>query len=479
MKPNIILIMTDQMRGDCMSGAGHPDVSTPYLDTLMQQGVRYTNAYTACPSCIPARAGLFTGMKPEHHGRVGYQDRVRFDYPHTLAGELNKAGYYTQAIGKMHVHPQRNNMGFQHVILHDGALLANRYTDVPFWENQDECDDYFHFLRCEKGADANIDDGGVECNSWLARPWLHEEKYHPTNWVTHEAIDFLRRRDTDQPFFLFLSYVRPHPPFDAPQCFFDMYDENTLQPPAIGSWENRDALQRNGRIYDSDTGPLDEKMLRKAQKGYYACISHVDNQIGRFLMAMDRYKLRDNTLIIFASDHGELMGDHYTYRKTRPYQGSVHVPFFISGNWDLFPHRGICEDLVEFSDLMPTILAKAGAEIPDSVDGENLLDENREKRWYIHGEHSGGAIGNQYIVTAEDKFIWYMESGKEQYFRLDTDPNELTDEIENPQYQERIALLRERLTADLTDREEGYVQGGKLKAGRPQTAVLKNCPYIH
>ncbi|MBS5333270.1 MAG: sulfatase-like hydrolase/transferase, partial [Subdoligranulum variabile] len=99
--PNIILLMADQMRGDCLGIAGHPDVKTPFLDALAAEGVRYENAYSACPTCVPARASLYTGMSQEHTGRVGYEDLVPWNYTHTLAGELSKAGYYTQCVGKM------------------------------------------------------------------------------------------------------------------------------------------------------------------------------------------------------------------------------------------------------------------------------------------------------------------------------------------------------------------------------------------
>lgn len=471
-RPNIVLIMTDQMRGDCMSGAGHPDVQTPYLDTLMKNGRYYPNAYSACPSCVPARTGLLTGMMPSHHGRVGYEDRVEFNYPYTLAGQLTKAGYYTKAVGKLHVHPQRNYVGFHSVTLHDGHLGANRNVELPFWEMQDQCDDYFHYLKNELGADADLDTLGIDVNSWLTRPWMYEEKYHPTNWVTSEGIDFLRRRDPNMPFFLYLSYVRPHPPFDAPQCFFDMYDENSFREPAVGTWEKQEALYEKGRIIDSDTGPIDERMLRRAKRGYYACITHMDNQIGRFLMALERYRLRENTLIIFVSDHGELLGDHYMYRKIRPYQGSIRIPFFISGADSLCGEKGICQDLVELCDVMPTILNTAGAEIPENVDGENLWDEKREKRTYIHGEHAaenfGSYLGNQYIVTKEDKYIWYMESGEEQYFRIKEDPEELTNLIEDTEYQVRIQYLRDLLIAELEERGSGYVKDGKLQKGVEQ-----------
>ena len=114
-KPNIVFIMTDQLRADCLGYAGHPDVKTPYLDTLAARGVVFDHAYSACPSCIAARAALHTGMEQSHHGRVGYEDNIPWNYEHTMAGELSKAGYYTQCVGKMHVHPLRNYLGFHNV----------------------------------------------------------------------------------------------------------------------------------------------------------------------------------------------------------------------------------------------------------------------------------------------------------------------------------------------------------------------------
>src|SRR5690606_25274638 len=112
---NVVLIMGDQWRGDCLSIDGHPVVQTPFLDELALRGVRFTNAYTATPTCIPARAGLMTGLAPQNHGRVGYQDGVPWTYPTTLAGEFTRQGYQTQAVGKLHAWPVRNRLGFENV----------------------------------------------------------------------------------------------------------------------------------------------------------------------------------------------------------------------------------------------------------------------------------------------------------------------------------------------------------------------------
>lgn len=471
-RKNIVLLMTDQLRGDCMGCAGHPDVRTPYLDTLASKGVRFENAYSACPSCVPARAALHTGLTQESHRRVGYADGIRWEYPHTMAGELTKAGYYTQCVGKMHVDPLRNYLGFCHVELHDGYLHYYRDPEIPYRENQKQADDYFHWLKQEKGIDCDVTDTGLECNSWVARPWIYEEKYHPTNWVTDRSIDFLRRRDPDMPFFLFASYLRPHPPFDAPQCYFDMYRNKELTPPVVGDWCDEEALRARGRIFDSDTGPLDPELVREMQIGYYACITHLDHQIGRLIQTLVENKLYDDTIILFVSDHGELLGDHHLFRKSRAYQGSSRVPFLVSGG-GFRPEKpgSVKTDVVELRDVMPTVLEAAGIQIPDSVEGISLWNTalkdsgTPEVREYLHGEHTLGEASSHWIITKDEKYIWYSQTGEEQYFRIAEDPDELHNLIGSEKAKERVEALRGLLIQELQDREEGFVREGRLVTG--------------
>ena len=493
-QPNILLIMTDQMRGDCLGIAGHPDVKTPYLDTLASQGVWFDNAYSACPSCIAARAALHTGMSQEHHRRVGYQDGIPWRYEHTIAKELSKNGYYTQCVGKMHVHPLRNYLGFHHVELHDGYMGYYRRAVTPYAESQFVADDYFYWLQEQKGAGADLNVSGVECNSWVARPFPYEEKYHPTNWVTDRSIDFLRRRDPDMPFFLMASYVRPHSPFDAPACYFDMYKDKKLEPPHVGNWENENRWKNNPRSYDSIIAPTDPELIRQMQVGYYACITHLDHQIGRLIMALQEQGLYYNTVIMFVSDHGEQLGDHHYFRKSLPYQGSVRVPFLISGNpalTGMVPHS-VCHNVVELRDVMPTILDIAQAEIPDSVDGKSVLpliqpdsressldevgEESTNFREYLHGEHAYGDLSNHYIVTEDEKYCWFSKTGEEQYFDLKKDPHEKKNRIQAPKYQERIARLRSCLIQELKDRPEGFVEDDVLVAGKECPAYIPDIP---
>lgn len=469
-RPNLILLMADQFRGDCLGIDGHPDVQTPHLDALTAEGVRFPNAYSACPSCVPARACLYTGMSQAHARRVGYEDGVSWDYPHTLAGELARAGYYTQCVGKMHVHPLRTNLGFHDVRLHDGYLGAYRRPDIPACEDQRRADDYYWWLRGELGAAADPGDTGIDCNSWVARPWIYEEKYHPTNWAASECLDFLRRRDRSMPFFLMASFVRPHPPLDAPQCYFDLYDHKELAPPWRGDWNFEDRAQQARYSYNAQTSPLDPEALRRMRVGYYACITHLDHQIGRLLTALTEEGLMDNTVILFVSDHGEMLGDHLLFRKAKPFQGSARIPLFLSGPERLVG-RGVRGDLAELRDVMPTLLELAGAPVPGTVDGQSLLHSGA--RPYLHGEHALGEDSMHFIVTPADKFVWYSQTGRELYFDLERDPHETHNAIADPGCVSRADQLRRLLIRELAGREEGYSDGEHLIVGRPPQNVLK------
>lgn len=476
-KPNIILIMCDQYRGDCLSFVNHPDVKTPYLDTLASDGVCFDRAYSACPSCIPARAALLTGRSQEKHGRVGYQDGVDWEYENMLAEVLSKNGYYTQIVGKMHVHPPRLLCGFQGMKLHDGYIGHYRKANTPYWQHQQVSDDYIHWLKDHVGLDADVNGTGVENNSWITHPWIYEERYHPTNWVVDESIRFLETRDRTKPFFLMASFVRPHPPFDPPKSYFDMYYGKSLRQPAKGDWVDSSLCEKDGKIMDSIHGCNDEELRHQAMAGYYACITHIDHQIGRFITALENDETYHDSIIIFTSDHGELLFDNGAFRKVLPYEGSTHIPLiFHIGKKIGKVNPKVSHSLAELRDIMPTILDMANIKIPETVDGlsfkKELLMEEPVNRAYIHGEHSGIVEqANQYIVTQTDKYIWFTQTGVEQYFDLKNDPREEHNLVHDKQSQDRIQELRHLLIQELKDREEGYSDGKQLLVKQP----IKTC----
>ena len=479
-QPNILLLMCDQFRGDCLSFAGHPDVKTPYLDTLAAEGAFFGHAYSSCPSCIPARAALFTGKSQSNHGRVGYEDGIDWNYDHMLAQELSDGGYQTGCIGKMHVHPVRKHCGFQSLRLHDGYLGHYRSSSIPHSQHQTVTDDYLYDLKKVMGPHADVTASGPECNSWITHPWIYDEHLHPTNWVTEESIRFLETRDRTRPFFLMSSYVRPHQPFDAPASYFDLYKDKQLREPAIGDWEDSSNTERFGFIKDSIYGCQDAEQRHNALAGYYACITHVDHQIGRLLTALMESGEYENTVIIFLSDHGELLFDHHLYRKVFPYEGSTHIPLLIRTGKNVCPTTPIRSNtLAELRDILSTILDFAHLPIPEGVDGFSLVPEitgtGHNNRSYLHGEHSfHSRLSNQFIVTETDKYIWYSETGAEEYFHLALDPREQHNAINDPQYQERIDWLRNALIRELDGREEGYSDGVSLRCGYKPVTTLSH-----
>lgn len=485
MKPNILMIMVDQMRFDCLSIAEHPVVETPNLDELALQGVRFTNAYSATPTCVPARAAVLTGMSQRSHGRVGYQERVPYQYPHLLPEEMSQAGYHTQAVGKMHVYPTRNLCGFHNVILHDGYLHHNRMKDTPVRESFDHTDDYLPWLRERLGGHRDLTDIGLDCNaSAMSRPWHLPEEFHPTNWVVTQSIDFLRRRDPSKPFFLKMSFVRPHPPFDPPQAYFDYYMSLDMDEPVIGDWANDLDEFQEGLRPTAGGGNVPKQRLKRARAAYYALIAHIDDQIGRFIQSLIEYQVYNNTVILFVSDHGELLGDHHLLRKSLAYEGSAKIPFILSdpGNQLGLKKGTTCQNVVELRDIMPTLLDAANIEIPKSVEGKSVLPlvKNETSIWreYLHGEHAQGKQSHHFIVNGKEKFIWYSQTGEEQFFNLKEDPYETKNLIDQQAYAHKINTLRQLLIKELEEREEGYSDGTQLIVGKQPQAVLQNSRKI-
>jgi len=474
-RPNIILMFVDQWRGDCLSVEGHPVVHTPYLDKLAFSGARLRRTYSATASCIAARAALFTGQSQTTHGRVGYKDGVPWEYDTTLAGEFTRHGYQTQAVGKMHVYPERSQLGFQNVILHDGFLHFGRKRHQG-WEFKD---DYIPWLRQQLGRDADYFEHGLNCNSTVTRPWDKDEYLHPTNWVIHQSLDFLRRRDPRKPFFLFASFHRPHPPYDPPQWAFDMYIQRDMPEVPVGDWWTIFKDQHNPLLSESQFGKIDPYLLKRARAGYYGHMSHIDHQINRFIEGLPEYGVDpDNTTIMFSSDHGELMGDHHMFRKVYPYEGSVHIPMIVKGARNSgIKSNAVFDQVVELRDVMPTLLDCAGLPIPASVEGQSFLPimrgESVDWRDYIHGEHTRDHQNSlMYLTDGREKYVWMSESGHEQFFDLIEDPQELRDLARVSKHKKRVAMWRKRLIEELTGRPEGFTDGKRLIAGRPVQPVL-------
>jgi arylsulfatase len=469
--PNVVLVCVDQWRGDCLSIDGHPVVHTPHLDELALRGARFSRAYSATPTCVPARMALLTGLSQRTHRRVGYQDGVPFDIETTLPGEFRRHGYQTQAIGKLHYTPTRARLGFDDVLLHDGYLHYGRRRHLAV----ETYDDYLPWLRSQAGQSAVADyfDQGVNCNSYVTRPWDKPESLHPTTWVVTQALSWLYRRDPTAPFFLYLSFHRPHPPFDPPAWAFEQYLHAPQYEPPVGDWSDLYASHREDHSHQAFSARMRPDILQRARAGYYGHMAHIDLQLNRFVESLQEFGLKDNTYICFVSDHGEMLGDHHLFRKGFPYEGSARIPFLLAGPGT---GRGVRRDeIAELRDVMPTLLDCAGLPVPEPVEGRSLLPLARGEdvpgwRPYLHGEHALLGQSLQWITDERYKYVWLSGGGQEQLFDLVEDPCETRDLA--AERTEVIARLRQALVDELRDRPEGYVDGRQLVAGRQPLTLL-------
>ena len=465
-RPNIIFILCDQMRGDCLGADGNSYIRTPNLDHLAARGTRFPHAYSASPSCLPARATFFTGMNQWHTGVLGMgrgQGPVPNDFPHTLAGELRQAGYHTHLVGKGHFNPVRADMGF----------CSREHDESGRLIGKGEKDEYRAWFDREKQRDISPDDHGVDWNSWISRPWHSEEYLHPTAWTMSRAINFLQSRDLNQPFFLNISFARPHSPYVPPAPYFEMYDRGGVPEADVGDWADMHDQPADAVNVNAWRGRRSAEDIRRARVGYYGEISFIDTQIGRLLNWIGRHQpsVIANTMFIFTSDHGDMQGDHHMWRKTYAYEGSARVPFIVvpppaSGNGE----RRVAEEVVELRDVMPTCLDAAGVPIPPTVDGQSLLPLTRETpdQWrpYIHGEHCtcySSEQEMQYVTNGKRKFVWLPRLDVQQFFDLENDPGECRNLVDDPARQDEVEQFRGYLVHELAGRDCGWVEDGQLR----------------
>lgn len=478
-QPNVILIMTDQHRFDYL-GAVDPDIHTPNLDALAADGVRFTNGYSSAPSSTPARAGLLTGQSPWHHGLIGYVPYIAPEYPNQLPQLMTDAGYYSYGIGKMHWHPQRSLRGFAATELDESGRVEDDgfVSDYRQW-----------FARVAPGL--NPDSSHIGWNGHSAKAYPLADTLHPTWWTGERAVRLIENYDQDRPLFLKVSFARPHSPYDPPRRFLDLYEGKTLAAPAAGDWDStystrftHDPLKNP----DAPFGDFGSEYAQRSRKYYAANVSFIDEQIGRIMAALKEKGMYDNSVILFVSDHGDMLGDHYHWRKTYAYEGSSHVPFIVRypKGMKAKVKRGTTRpEPVEIRDILPTFLDAAGADVPDGVDGRSVLDIVRNPKkagWrdMIDIEHYSCYGPNSGYVALTDgkyKYIWFYNKGEEQLFDLASDPYENRDLHDDAAQAPRLEVFRKRMAEHLRERGEEWVSpSGELQIVRNVPVHTPNFP---
>ena len=451
-RPNILMIVADRWPASLLGITGHPSIQTPTLDQLACSGTQYTQAFSLSPMCIPARRSLMTGTVARTHGDRIFNEALPMpEGIPTLAQTFRDAGYQAYAVGKLHVYPQRDRIGFDDVILaEEGRLHLGAVVD-----------DYELFLG-DRGYVGRQFDHGMSSGDYMHRPWHLTEEFHVTSWTTQQMSRLIKRRDPTRPGFWYLSYCPPHPPMTPLQCYLDMYREVDPGLPSIGEWANDSAglpylLQTRRMQWD-----LNPNQTLWARRAFYALCTHIDHQIRVVIGTLREEGLLDNTIILFSSDHGDMLGNHGLWNIGLFYESSAKVPMILVGvaGDERTGHHRVDDRLIGWQDVMPTLLDLAGIEIPSTVDGISMVGQ--QGREWLYGEFGEDAQATRMIYDGRFKLIYYAAGNRLQLFDLWDDPQELIDLSASPAQAE----VRERLTGlligELYGSDEGWVRDGRL-----------------
>lgn len=430
-RPNILLLFTDQQRHDTIAALGNPIIKTPSLDRLAREGTAFTQAFTPSPVCMPARCALVTGLPPHRSGCVDNHG-MPFHLPSFMRG-LRDAGYQTHGVGKMHFDPDhRHPWGFE-----SRDLSEEGHDDTDFHAHL-EAAGYGHVLEAN----------GLRGEYYyIPQPSQLPERLHETRWIGDRSVAFLERRDRSRPFFLWSSFIKPHPPFENPAPWNRLYRSAEMPAPhkpanfeeALCFWNH---VQNRYKYRD---GGDDTHLMRTLRAAYYGCISFVDQQIGRVLAALGDEL--DNTLVLFSSDHGELLGDYGCVGKRCMLDAACRIP--LIARW---PGRFVagtrCDRPVTLLDVFPTFQKAAGvAAWRGCEEGDDLVSiaDGRTGRDHVFSQFSTDHAGLYMITDGRWKYIYSAADKREWLYDRHTDPGESHNKAGNPLFLARHRRLRDTL----------------------------------
>jgi len=441
-RPNVIFISTDQQRYDTLRCYGSTVAQTPHIDRLADEGVRFDQCYTTNTVCMPARASFFTGQYPSHHGV--WMNGVPLD-PNSdmIQNRLSQAGYHTALIGKIHLdniwlrtekHP---SYGFD--------LLIECQGD-PYCK-----DEYFRWLDDQGLYEPYMVQFKRERHKRGYTRDLPEEK-HMNNWITRHVEEYLSQQTADgQPFFLSVGFFDPHHPFDPIEPYASQFDPDAMPMPLFREGEQaRMTPPAAGRV-DLEHNRDPEK-IRKTIAAYHATMAHVDAMVGRIMGALEEHGLDENTIVIFTSDHGEMLGDHGLLHKGPLfYEGALRVPLIYR-----FPQhmnrRGVESRFVSHVDLAPTIAELAGVPGVERHQGMSLFDGDTTRgrdaamvEWRERPVDEDGPYQTaRCLVTDRYKFVEYVGETYGELYDLQSDPDEYENLWTDHAHRDTIAQLKER-----------------------------------
>lgn len=459
-KPNILFLVSDDLNTS-LSGFGHPQCKTPNLDKLASHGVKFENMHCQYPVCGASRASMMTGLYPYTTNCLGNG----FDLVENIKGlttmpkAFMNSGYDVTRVSKIY------HMGIPKEIIagtaeHDDPASWNTAINVKAPEDN------------ANGIKTNWSPGNKGSQSFIGVISSEGDEAHADGMAANHAIEILNQvKEGDAPFFLAVGFVRPHVPLVAPSKYFDLYDRNAMEIPYFPEGDFED-MPGPIRKYKNNDG---YKVTPEGHKGlleaYYASVSYMDAQVGRVLEALEQNNLTENTIVVFTSDHGYLLGHHNRFQKQHLFEEATRVPFILSVPWMKEQHGQSTGEMTELIDVYPTLGELAEVETPEVLQGASLkpllLDVNSPE-WTKEVAFTISRLGGETIRTKKWRYTqWYFgKKGKELYDH-EKDPGEFVNQANNPEYAATLKSLQQKLNLKKTEAGfERFIKNKNSSKGR-------------
>ena len=455
-KLNVLFIIADDLN-TALSGYGHPQCKTPHLDALAETGVSFSKAYCQYPICGPSRASILSGQYPEKNKALNNSGNIKAGRV-TLPLHFQNHGYWSCRVSKLY----HMNVPGDILIGGDGGDHEPSWNErYNMWametytpgkaENFTSPDSIKHYpeLR-EKWASKQIKREEVRTlpggHIWVAVETKNAKEL-PDNMAAEKAIDLLRKRAQDQkPFFLAVGFVRPHYPFVAPEKDFAAYQAKDMIIPNVPANDLED-IPKQAASRDLKVDDAAKKRIRRA---YYASVTYMDRQVGRLLAELDQLDLRKNTIVVFLSDHGYLLGEHRAWQKHRLWEEAIRVPLIISAPGQ--KARGVtCDQYVELIDLYPTITELASLPPEPGTQGISLTEllDDPNKPFARQDAFCHTTMG-YCLRKGKWAYMWYPPTKKIKkdgymLYDMQKDPQQYNNLVNNPEYTKIKTQLHARL----------------------------------
>jgi choline-sulfatase len=461
-RPNILFLMADQMAGPALPFHGNPTVKAPHLTALAQGGVVFDNAYCNSPLCAPSRFSFTAGQLPSRIGAFDNAAEFPASIP-TFAHYLRARGYSTTLAGKMHFVGPDQLHGFEERLTTD--IYPSDFGWTPDWERPTERPSWYHNMLSVVQAGVSEATNQLDFDDEVA-------------FRAARKIYDIARAGNPQPFFLLVSFTHPHDPYAIPREYWDRYEHARINPPAVApiEYDQHDPHSRRvWRMCAMDEYALTPERVRNARHAYYGAISYLDDKVGQLLRALEATGLRDDTLVLFISDHGDMLGERGLWYKMVFYEWSARVPMiFHAPKW--FAPRRVSQ-VVSLVDLLPTLVELAGdgapPELADELDGHSLIPllQGDASRWddLALGEYLGEGALAPVLMIRRGRFKYVAsEPDPDQLYDLAADTHELHNLAERAEYADLLRVLR----AEVKERWDPPALRGRVVASQKRRRLL-------